>query len=177
MTMRRSELLALMPKQKDDTQAAYALVRLGGVAVAPVLRDMLLCLRVNDSPVADIFARFFAELLPRPVELIARHIGTRQGFLRERILVDILGEWPREAILSLAPRLLMLATDPGLMNTDVECFRLIVRHELADREWIREWTAFREEQALERARQFEEVNRLCEAVKATAGKAETNRSR
>jgi hypothetical protein len=118
---------------------------------------MLIWLRVYASPVADIFAKFFAELRPCPAELIARHIRTQSQSLRNRILVDILGAWPREAVAPLKHDLTMLATHPGVLNNDIECFKLILKHDFADREWVRAWMSSRKKQAAERARLFEEL--------------------
>lgn len=155
--MRRKELIGLMPKNKDDAKAARALVQLGASAIEPVWRDMLLWLRVHDSSVADIFARFFAELHPQPIDLIVRHIGTQSELLRKRILTDIVDAWPREAVIPLTAHLTMLATHPGVLNNDIECFRLILKHDLADQAWVRQWLSFRKEQAIERVQLFEKL--------------------
>ena len=155
--MRREELIKLMPENKDDARAARALVQLGASAIEPVWRDMLLWLRVSDSPVADIFAEFFAKIDPQPVGLIAKHIATQQELMRKRILTDILQAWPREAVVPLTTQLTMLATHPDVLNNDIECFRLILKHDLADRAWVRKWLTFRKEQTIERLQLFEKL--------------------
>ncbi len=157
--MKRRDLLELMPKNKSDAESASAMVELGYPTVAPVLRDMLLWLRVHDSSVADVFTKFFAKLTPRPVELIAKHIGTRSGTLRNRILVDILSEWPTDAVVPLSLKLTTLATHADLWNNDLECFRLILRHGLAEKTWVKQWLGFRKEQALERVHEFETLEK------------------
>ena len=156
--MKRKELIALMPKNQDDAEAARALVQLGYPTVEPILRDMLLWLRVAKSPVADIFAKFFAELDPPPIELLAKQIGTSSETLRNGIL-NILQAWPREAVQQLNLQLTMLATHPDILNNDIECFRLILKHELADKDWVRQWLGFRKDQAVERVRLFEELEK------------------
>ena len=148
-----------MPKDKADTEAARAVVQLGYPAVAPVLRDMLLWLGVYHSPVADIFAKFFAELSPQPVELIVKYIGTHSETLRNRILVDILQAWPREAIEQLRISLTTLATHPDVSNNDLECLRLVLKHELAEKQWVRQWLDLRKGQAAERVHLFEELEK------------------
>lgn len=155
--MRREELIKLMPENKDDARAARALVQLGASAIEPVWRDMLLWLRVPDSPVADIFAEFFAKIDPQPVGLIAKHIATQQELMRKRILTDILQAWPREAVVPLTTQLTVLATHPDVLNNDIECFRLILKHDLADRVWVRQWLTFRKEQTIERLQLFEKL--------------------
>ena len=155
--MRREELIKLMPENKDDARAARALVQLGASAIEPVWRDMLLWLRVSDSPVADIFAEFFAKIDPQPVGLIAKHIATQQELMRKRILTDILQAWPREAVVPLTTQLTVLATHPDVLNNDIECFRLILKHDLADRAWVRKWLTFRKEQTIERLQLFEKL--------------------
>lgn len=155
--MTRKELLDLMPKNSDDSEAAKAIVQLGYPMVNPVLRDMLLCLKVHNSPVADIFALFFAQISPQPVDLIAKHIGSSSGQLRNRILVDILPSWPKEAVLALSFNLTMLATHADLWNNDIECFRLVVKHALAEASWVKQWIQSRREQAVDRVRLFNEL--------------------
>lgn len=158
--MKRKELLNKMPKDKADAEAAHAIVQLGFPTIEPVLRDMLLWLRAYDSPVADIFATFFAQFSPQPVDLIAKHIGTHSETLRNRILVDILQAWPREAVEQLSTNLITLATHPDMSNNDIACFRLILKHELAEKQWVRQWLNFRKGQASERVHLFEELEDL-----------------
>jgi hypothetical protein len=157
--MKRKELLENMPKNKSDSTAASAIVKLGYPTVAPVMRDMLLWLRVYNSQVADIFAKFFAEITPQPVELIAKHIGTRSETLRNRILVDVLQSWPHEAIQPLSISLTTLATHPDISNNDLECFKLILKHKLAEKKWIRQWLDFRKGQATERVNLFKKLEK------------------
>lgn len=157
--MKRKELLEQMPKDKNDAGAARAISQLGYPTVAPVLRDMLIWLRVCNCPVADIFAEFFAQLSPQPVELIAKHIGTRSETLRNRILVDILQAWPHEAIQQLSINLTTLATHPDISNNDLECFKLILKHDLAEKKWVRQWLDFRKGQAADRVRLFKELEK------------------
>ena len=157
--MKRTDLIGLMPKDKDDREAAIALVRLGSPAVAPILRDMLRWLQVYGSPVADVFAEFFATLSPPPIALVARHLGTRSETLRTRLLVDILPAWPGEAVRQLSLQLTTLATHPDTSNNDLACMRLILKHELADQQWVRQWLGFRKGQSTHRLRLLEELEK------------------
>jgi len=162
--MKRKELLEKMPKNKSDSAAANAIVELGYPVVEPVMRDMLLWLRVYKSPVADIFVKFFAEVTTQPVDLIAKHIGTHSQTLRNRILVDVLPLWPYEAIQPLSQYLKTLATHPDISNNDLACFKLILKHNLADRKWVRQWLEFRKEQSAERVDLIEVLEEECEKV-------------
>ena len=155
--MKRKELLELMPKNKDDSGAAKNLVQLGYPMIGPVMRDMLLWLKVSNSTVADIFAKFFARLVPQPVDLIAKHIGTNSGTLRNRILVDVLREWPLEAVRQLSANLATLGTHPDVLNNDIECLKLLLKHGLAETKWVKQWVDFRKEQSIARVRLFEEL--------------------
>jgi len=49
--MKRKELINLMPKNKDDRNAANVIVKLGASAIEPVWCDMLLWLRVHHQQV------------------------------------------------------------------------------------------------------------------------------
>jgi hypothetical protein len=169
-SMKRKELLAQMPKNKSDTKAAEAIVRLGYPEIEPVMFDMLLWLRVHDSPVASIFANFFANLSPQPVHLIAKFLGKKSETLREGILTNILPAWPREAVMKLKNDLTTYATHPGILNNDISCFRMILKHDLADRAWVRQWLEFRKEQAIDRVNQFEQLEKEMESTSGALGR-------
>lgn len=160
--MKKNGLPGQMPKDKNDAQSALAIVKLGYPAVAPLMKDMLLWLRVYESPVADIFAQFFAELTPRPVALIAKHIGTQSEILTNRILVGVLNEWPQDALQQLSSNLTDLAMRADMSNNDIECFKLILKHELADKAWVKQWLDFRKGQAVDRVKLFEELEKAAE---------------
>ena len=160
--MKKNGLPGQMPKDKNDAQSALAIVKLGYPAVAPIMKDMLLWLRVYESPVADIFARFFAELTPRPVALIAKHLGTQSEILTNRILVEVLNEWPQDAMQQLSSNLTDLAMRADTSNNDIECFKLILKHELVDKAWVRQWLDFRKGQAVDRVQRFEELEKAAE---------------
>jgi len=150
MPMNRKELLALMPKSKSDAEGAEHILQLGYPAIAPVLKDMMLCLKNHDSIVADRFCIFFANLRPPAIELVSKQIGSTNLQLRNRILVDILPHWPPDAISALRVQLTTYATHPDCLNNDVACFSLIIAHDLADKAWVKQWLEFRNKQTAER---------------------------
>ncbi len=124
--MKRKELVKLLPKNRNDVEAAKSIVQLGSPLIDPVFKDMLLFLRVSNSPVADIFSTYFANLLPQPIELIGDHIGTHSELLRNNILVNIVKNWPIESIRLLNHKLTTYATHPDTSNNDVECLELVI---------------------------------------------------
>jgi hypothetical protein len=162
LRMKRAELLALMPASKTDADAARGIVRLGYPTVAPVLRDMILWLRVGEAPVADIFSRFFAELAPPPIELIRQGLRHRSLTLRGRLLEEVLPGWPRQAVEPLAAELTALASQPDAADNDLSGMELLLRHGLVERGWLRQWVAFRLGQTIRRGQRLEDLQRRLE---------------
>ncbi len=146
-----------MPKNKDDFEAAQSIIQLGSPTIDPVFKDMLLWLRIYKSPVADIFATFFAQLAPQPIDLIKKYIGTNSETLRNRILVDILPKWPVVAIQQLSINLTTLATRPDISNNDIECFSFIIKYDLAEPSWVKQYIDLRKKQADERVQLLTEL--------------------
>lgn len=158
--MKRKALLSLMPKNKSDTQGAQAILNLGYPLVLPVLNDMLLFLKIYNSPVADLFANFFANLDPQPIDLIKKHISTKSETFRNRILVSILSKWPSRSVKKLSSNLMTLCTHVDVSNNDIECFKLILKHDLAEPKWVSQWIRFRKDQTIKRLDlldKFEEI--------------------
>jgi len=54
--MTRKELMRMMPANADDISAAERIIEIGHPEIAPVMRDMVIAMRVAKSPVADAFA-------------------------------------------------------------------------------------------------------------------------
>lgn len=168
--MDRKQLLKLMPADKNDAEAAEKLVSLGYAELKPVIRDMLLFLRVHDSPVSDVFCNFFARTGEFPLpdvksnseplvleinNILARH-ETQEG-LRRTILVDILPFWTVENLVHTSHLLSMIATWPDCLNSDLHAARLLIRHRFADRQWIAGWLEFKKNRLDERAALIEEL--------------------
>jgi hypothetical protein len=160
--MNRSELLALMPTSKNDADGALQIVGLGYPTVAPVLRDMLLWLRVADSPVTESFSRFFAGLAPPPIELIRQGLRNHSQTLRGRLLEEVLPGWPRQAVEPLAAELTALASQPDAADNDLAAMELLLRHGLVERGWLQQWVAFRLGQAIQRGQRLEDLQRRLE---------------
>ncbi|OGV49556.1 MAG: hypothetical protein A2017_16360 [Lentisphaerae bacterium GWF2_44_16] len=155
----------MIPRDRDDVTAANELLELGFPEIAPILREMLYCLRVSKSPVADIFCNFFAILgssdkskLTIPVQQGRRRLAdcsvvdaiasalschNTQESIRNRIVTDILPYWTKENIVPLTSNLSMIATWPDCLNSDLLSLKLLLRHNLVDMNWIRQWLQFK----------------------------------
>ena len=128
------------------------LVALGYPTVEPVLPDIVRWLRVADSPVADAFSAFLAEIGEPAVNVICwRGLHPANSWVRNRILREVLPRWPREAIQRLTFMLTTTATQPDAHNNDLLTVQLLARHQLVDVEWLRGWLAFKEERLAERS--------------------------
>lgn len=169
--MDRKELIRLMPSDKNDVEAAEKLISLGYVELKPIIRDMLLFLRVHDSPVSDVFCSFFARTgeIPLPDvksnteplvleinNMLARY-ETKEG-LRSRILVDILPFWAVENLVHTSHLLSMIATWSDCLNSDLHAVRLLIHHGFTDKQWIAGWLEFKKNRLNERAALIEELN-------------------
>ena len=51
----------------------------------------------------------------------------------------------------------MIVTDPSSLNADLLAIRLLGRHGLADRKWLRQWLEFKLERLEERSQLANEV--------------------
>ena len=141
----RKELVRMLPASGDDLAAAMRIVEMGYPAVGPVMRDMVRWMRVAESPVADAFAAFFGRLGEPAVDVIAEGLLRENSELRHRIFCQVLPEWPPEVIGQLTNTLTMVATQPDAHDNDVRSVALLVKHLLADPEWLRGWVQFKEE--------------------------------
>jgi hypothetical protein len=143
--MTRKELMKIMPANGDDLEAAKRIVALGFPTVGPVMRDMVNWMRVAQSPVADTFAAFFAELAQPAVGVIGDGLMRENCWLRHRIFSQVLPKWPADVIRQLTTILTTVATQPDAYDSDLSCVDLLVEHRLADLEWVRQWLDFKRE--------------------------------
>ncbi len=143
--MTRKELMRLMPENADDVATATAVVELGHPGVAPVMRDMVRWMRVAESPVADIFARFFAKVGAPAVSVIAEGLMRENCWLRHRTFCQILPKWSSELISPLTNVLTMIATQPDAYDNDLRSVAVLAKHRLAEPKWLKEWAAFKKE--------------------------------
>lgn len=94
----RKALLPMMPRTAQDVDAAMRIVQLGYPAVAPVLGDMIQAMGVAESPVADAFAAFFAQLGRPGADAISRGLSREDCSLRHRIFTQVLPQWHPELL-------------------------------------------------------------------------------
>jgi hypothetical protein len=143
--MTRKEIMRVMPTNADDVGAARAVVQMGHPAVAPVLREMLRCMRVAQSPVADVFAAFFGELGEAAVPVIAEGLMRENCWLRHQIFTRVLPAWSPGAIRQLVNILTVVATQPDAYDNDLRSVAVLTQYRLADSEWLMKWIAFKKE--------------------------------
>jgi hypothetical protein len=148
--MTRKELMRMMPTNGDDLSSAARIVELGHPAVVPVLRDMVMWMRVAESVVADRFARFFAELGEPAVEAISQGLQRENCWLRHRVFVQVLPCWRPETIKRLTNILTVVATQPDAYNNDLRSVSILIKYRLAESEWLRGWLSFKKERLVER---------------------------
>ena len=144
--MHRRELMQLMPRNGRDQAGADRIVQLGFPTVEPVLRDIVRWLRVPESPVADTFAEFLAELGEPAAQVIAwRGLHPENCWARHRILCVVLPRWPRAALKSIASMLTTTATQPDAYDNDLRAVQLLAEHRLVDPKWLAGWVEFKQE--------------------------------
>lgn len=158
--MEAKPLKALLPRNKDDVAGARALVDLGFPMVAPVLPQMLDWLKTNGSPVELVMREFFVGLGVNAVSVIQRALAVRHDLLKDCIVRNVVSQWPREAVAPLTTQLQALATGSGFYGTDLVALRLLVEHELADPNWLREWAQFKVKRLRELLAEAEQIERV-----------------
>lgn len=142
--MNKKQLKELMPRSKDDEERAKHIASLGYAAAKPVVDDMLRWLRTYESPVANVFAEFFAQNgIPSAEEVDTILRTSRLSHLKYVIVTRVLPAWPRQAIERVAGTLSMLATHSGEPETALMSIELLTRHGLNKTEWhLKEWLEF-----------------------------------
>jgi hypothetical protein len=150
--MTRKELLRLMPKNGDDLEGANLIIALGYPSVDPVLHDIVYCLRIAESSVADAFATFVATIGESAVTAIGHELGKENCWLRHRVFNMILPKWPDEAVLKLRNILTMIATQPDSYDNDIRSLEILAERRLAEIQWLQDWLDFKLERWKERNR-------------------------
>ncbi|PCJ21348.1 MAG: hypothetical protein COB02_01815 [Candidatus Cloacimonadota bacterium] len=77
--------------------------------------------------------------------------------LRKRILRDIIPFWPTTEIQKFSDVLSIYATHPNSSNTDLDCFKLLIKYQLVDLDWIYGWIQMRRVETLERMELMNEL--------------------
>jgi hypothetical protein len=142
--MEARQLRQLMPRNAQDVGAAEELVSLGAEALGAAVPEMLRRMKDHDSPVADVYCTFFAESGEQFVDEIHRVLTqSTMPELTNKIVSRVLPNWSRGSIERMAGTLQMLVSRTNVFDTDLLCIRLLAKHNLADREWLRRWLDFK----------------------------------
>lgn len=148
--MDRKELLRLMPRNGCDTEAAQLVVGIGYPALEPIHRDMIQAMGVAESPVADIFADYFAAVGGSSVQAVAEGLNRENCWLRHRLFTRVFPHWSDVDLAALQNVLTMVATHPDAYDNDVRCVCLLAERGLADLDWLAQWLDFKRERMAER---------------------------
>lgn len=155
--------MRIMPANGQDVSAARRIVELAYPTVAPVLGDMMKWMRVADSPVADVFAAFFAKLGDPSLAVIAEGLRKDNCWLRHQILTIVLPNWSDSAVGRLRDVLSMIATHPDAYDNDIRSVAVLVKLQLVDRGWLRDWVRFKRERWQVRDGLLKEVEKELES--------------
>lgn len=139
-----------MPRNASDVEGAMRIVNLGYPAIEPVHRDMIQAMRVAESPVADVFADYFAKVGVSAASAVDGGLHRKNGWLRHRLFTRVLPLWPDSALSGLQGTLTMVATQPDAYDNDLRCVRLLAERRLADLDWLTQWLEFKQERLEER---------------------------
>jgi hypothetical protein len=168
--MTRKELLLLMPKNAADIEGANQIIELGYPIIVPVHKDMVYSMRVAESPVADAFADYFAEVGESASSAIAEGLHRENCWLRHRLFTRVFPAWPDAALAGLRNILTMVVTHPDAYDNDVRCVGLLAERGLADPSWLADWLEFKKERMSERDRLIKIVSaKIEEAQQAMDG--------
>jgi hypothetical protein len=158
--MDAKSLKRLLPRDKNDAEAAKALVALGFPALEPVLPRMLEWLEAYGSPVELVMRDFFAALGIHAVPAVQSALAPRHDALKYAVVMNVVAKWPAEAVAPLKVQLQALATGSGFYGTDLAALRLLAEHRLADRAWLGAWAQFKTRRLRELLSQAEHVEGL-----------------
>lgn len=168
--MTRKELLLLMPKNAADLEGANRIIGLGYPIIEPVHKDMVYSMRVAESPVADAFAAYFADVGESASPAIAEGLHRENCWLRHRLFTIVFPAWTDTALAGLRNILTMVATHPDAYDNDVRCVGLLAERGLADPAWLADWLEFKKERMSERDRLIKIVSaKIEEAQQAVDG--------
>jgi hypothetical protein len=134
----KKQFNAMMPHDKDDVERAKSLAALDYATVEPIVPQMLRWLRTYPSPVACVFIEFFIRNGEATAEEVEKALQTsRQEHLKYAIVTQVLPELPRSAVEKVRFSLQMLVTDTGAPETALMALRLLAKHDLGDKDWLR----------------------------------------
>jgi len=156
----KTTLNRLLPRNKEDSPRAAALVALGYPTVEPVLPHMLEWLETNGSPVDMVMREFFVTLGVHAVPAVQKALRSRHDLLKYAVVTHVVARWPADAVAALQSELQGLATGSGFYGTDITALRLLIEHRLAERSWLVEWSRFKVDRLRELLTSAEEISRL-----------------
>lgn len=159
--MTRKELIRLLPRDGTDLDGAKKFIALGYPMVDPALPEIMRFLRLADSPVADAFTEFVAEIGEAALPTLAKALGRENCWLRHRVFCKILPHWSDASLGKLRDVLALIATQPDAYDNDVRCVELLAMRGLADPQWLRDWLNFKRARWEERK---ELLHRAAEAL-------------
>ena len=143
--MTAKELRRLMPQDSHDHLRAREFVSLGPDVLAPVAMEMLRRMKDESSPVALVYAEFFAasgEVLATEVAHFLSQPGSE--YQKYMLVGQVLEKWSRESVSKCTGPLQQIATtNSGVFDTDLRSIQLLAKHDLVDREWLRAWLEFK----------------------------------
>ena len=174
--MTRKELLLLMPKNAADVEGANRIIGLGYPVIEPVHRDMVYCMRVADSPVADAFAAYFAEVGESASPAIAEGLHRENCWLRNRLFTKVFPAWTDAALAGLRNILTMVATHPDAYDNDIRCVGLLAERGLADPAWLADWLEFKKDRMSERDQLIKIVSAKIEVAQSGRGLPDPSRN-
>ncbi|HSH93718.1 MAG TPA: hypothetical protein VK968_06205, partial [Roseimicrobium sp.] len=116
----------------------------------PIHRDMIQAMRVAESPVADMFADYFAGVGGVSSLAVVEGLNLENCWLRHRLFTRVLPSWPNLDLSTLRNTLTMVATQPDAYDNDVRCVCLLAERGLADLDWLAQWLDFKRERMVER---------------------------
>jgi hypothetical protein len=164
--MNRTELLQLLPHNKEDAARAIALTKLGYPTVEPVLEQLIDWLRTNGSPVDRVLREFFASLGEPAVPVVRKVLRSRHELHRHAVVAHVVMHWPRQAVALVKPELEMLATASDFCGTDLAAMQLLLKHGLCEPAWLAQWAEFKVRRLHELLASAEELNRLLKGENA-----------
>lgn len=134
-----------MPKDRNDSSTAKEFVSLPPDVLAPVAAEMFRQLKDQSSPVALIYAQFFAEKGDTFAEEVAQFLDKKHLKYQQYMIVGwVLPHWSREAVSKCVHQLMLLATkNSGAFDTDLRAIEILARHDLWEREWLHGWLEFK----------------------------------
>ena len=136
--MERSELTAMLPKNRDDVESARAIVALGYPTVEPVLKSLFQWLETSSSPVELIVREFFAEIGEPALPLVREALQAQIKPARKHCLLrHVLPHWPSEVLEKLGGELWNLLQEPHGLN--VWSLKLMLDKGINDRVKLLQW--------------------------------------